>query len=57
MTMPNMYERDGRLYSVGGGICTLSAREHKDPCKIVTKGISKNEKSDKNSDNIANQLR
>ena len=57
MTMPNMYEHNGRLYSVGGGMCTLSTREHKDPCKILIRKVSKDEKSDKSGGGIANQLR
>lgn len=57
MTMPNMYKHNGRIYSVVGGMCTLSAREYKDPCKILIKRTGKNEKSNKSGSGIADQLR
>lgn len=47
MTMPDMYKHNGRIYSVGGGMCTLSAREYKDPCKILIKKDWQNKKSNK----------
>ena len=37
-------------------MCTLSTREHKDPCKILIRKVSKDEKSDKSGGSIANQL-